>query len=100
MSAPSKSALRLCLLAGVLVCIYATAAGAASATLNQMIEGARKEGIIRGQWSQNTFGGGEGFNDFLVGMNKKYGLNLKGQFTPGPDMQALMVRIVQEAAAG
>src|SRR4051812_7180388 len=84
----------------VLLCAYATAAGAASATLTQMIEGAKKEGMIRGQWSQNTFGGGEGFNEFLAGMNKKYGLNLKGQFTPGPDMQALMVRIAQEAAAG
>ena len=73
---------------------------AASATLTQMIEGAKKEGVLRAQWSQNTFGGGEGFNEFIAGVNKKYGLNLKGQFTPGPDMQALMVRIAQENAAG
>ena len=81
---------------------YATTAHAAApgATLAQIVEGAKKEGMIRGQWSQNSFGGGEGFNEFLAGVNKKYGLNLKGQFTPGPDMQALMVRIVQEAAAG
>src|SRR5204863_6805109 len=72
----------------------------ASATLTQTIEGAKKEGVFRAQWSQNTFGGGEGFNEFLAGMNKKYGLNLKGQLTPGTDIQALMVRIAQEAAAG
>ncbi|HEY1371649.1 MAG TPA: extracellular solute-binding protein [Candidatus Binatia bacterium] len=83
-----------------LLCSSTTAALGASATLTQMIEGAKKEGVLRAQWSQNTFGGGEGFNDFLAGMNKKYGLNLKGQFTPGPDMQALMVRIAQENAAG
>ena len=84
---------------GLLLCAAAPAYGA-STTLTQMIEGAKKEGILRAQWSQNTFGGGEGFNDFLAGMNKKYGLNLRGQFTPGPDMQALMLRVAQEAAAG
>jgi len=71
-----------------------------SATLAQIIEGAKKEGTIRGLWSQNAFGGSEGFADFVAGMNKRYGLNLKGQFTPGPDMQAIMLRIAQEAAAG
>lgn len=94
---------RLMLISAMMLAGFALAAPALAATyatLAQIIEGAKKEGMIRGQWSQNTFGGGEGFNDFVAGMNKKYGLNLKGQFTPGPDMQALMVRIVQEAAAG
>jgi iron(III) transport system substrate-binding protein len=36
----------------------------------------------------------------MAGMNKKYKLNLKGQFTPGPDMQRLMLRVIQENAAG
>jgi iron(III) transport system substrate-binding protein len=74
---------------------------AASATpLAQLIEGAKKETIIRGQWSQNSFGGAQGLAELVAGMNKKYGLNLKSQFTPGPDMQRLMLRLVQEAAAG
>jgi iron(III) transport system substrate-binding protein len=99
MAAQPKSARSLWL--GVMLALGLSApAYGASATLTQMIEGAKKEGVLRAQWSQNTFGGGEGFNEFLAGMNKKYGLNLKGQFTPGPDMQALMVRIAQEAAAG
>src|SRR5258706_1737603 len=80
--------------------LFAPRAHAAAATLAQVIEGAKKEGMIRGQWSQNTFGGGEGFNDFIAGMNKKYGLGLKGQFTPGPERKALRARIAQEAAAG
>jgi iron(III) transport system substrate-binding protein len=91
----------MCLILTLLMLVvFAAETRGASATLAQTIEGAKKEGTIRGQWSQNTFGGGEGFTEFVAGMNKKYGLNLKGQFTPGPDMQALMVRIAQEAAAG
>src|SRR5258706_5032062 len=73
--------------------LFAPRAHAAAATLAQVIEGAKKEGMIRGQWSQNTFGGGEGFNDFIAGMNTKYDLGLTGPFTQGPDMTPLMVRI-------
>lgn len=78
----------------------ARARGANAATLAEIIQAAKQEGTVRGQWSQNTFGGYQGFSDFMAGMNKKYGLKLFGQFTPGPDMQALMLRIAQEAAAG
>src|SRR5919112_1324753 len=69
-------------------------------TLAEIIEVARKEGMLRGQWGQNSFGGSEGFKEILAGMNKKYKLDLKGQYTPGPDMQRLMLRIIQENAAG
>src|SRR5262245_51722201 len=74
--------------------------GANAATLEEVIEGAKKEGSLRGQWGQNSFGGSEGFQEILAGMNKKYKLNLKGQYTPGPDMQRLMLRVIQESAAG
>ena len=73
---------------------------AAAPTLAQLIEGAKKEGTLKGQWGPGAFGGSVGFAEIIAGMNKKYGLNLKGQFTPGPDMQRLMLRIAQEAAAG
>jgi ABC-type Fe3+ transport system substrate-binding protein len=73
---------------------------ASTATLAEIIEGARKEGSFRGQWGQNSFGGSEGFQEFLAGMNRKYKLNIKGQYTPGPDMQRLMLRVIQEHAAG
>jgi len=69
-------------------------------TLSQLIEGAKKDGTLRGQWSENSFGGSVGLAEIVAGMNKKYGTNLKAQFTPGPDMQRLMLRIVQEATAG
>jgi iron(III) transport system substrate-binding protein len=89
------------MIATLLTAVAVERAHAASATpLAQLIEGAKKETIIRGQWSQNSFGGAQGLAELVAGMNKKYGLNLKSQFTPGPDMQRLMLRLVQEAAAG
>lgn len=75
-------------------------ATASAASLPELVEGARKEGVLRGQWGQNSFGGSEGFKEILAGMNRKYKLNLKGQYTPGPDMQRLMLRVIQENAAG
>jgi iron(III) transport system substrate-binding protein len=80
--------------------LFFTLSSAAAATLGEIIEGAKKEGTFRGQWGQNSFGGSEGFQEILAGMNKKYKLNLKGQYTPGPDMQRLMLRVIQENAAG
>jgi len=84
----------------LMIAVFILAAQARAATLAEVIEGAKKEGSIRGQWGQNSFGGSEGFQEILAGMNKKYKLNLKGQYTPGPDMQRLMLRVIQEAAAG
>lgn len=69
-------------------------------TLAQIVEGAKKEGTLRGQWSQASFGGSAGVAELVAGMNKKYGVQIKSQFTPGPDMQRMMLRVVQEAAAG
>ncbi len=71
-----------------------------SATLAQLIEGAKKESTLKGVWAESSFGGNAGFQEMVAGMNKKYGLHIKGQFTPGPDMQSLMGKLAQEAAAG
>ena len=87
-------------LTAVVIALLCLAAHAGAMTLNELIEGARKEGTLRGQWGQASFGGSEGFKEIVANMNKKYKLDLKGQYTPGPDMQALMLRIIQEAAAG
>jgi iron(III) transport system substrate-binding protein len=92
--------LLLCSAAALLFLVLDLASQARATTLAELIAGARKEGVLRGQWGQNSFGGSEGFQDILAGMNKRYKLNLKGQYTPGPDMQRLMLRIIQEAAAG
>src|SRR4029453_10322069 len=96
--------IRLCMIAIVAMQLSAVAMerlhAAAAPTLAQLVEGAKKEGTLKGQWGPGALGGSVGFAEIMTGMNKKYGLNLKGQFTPGPDMQRLMLRIAQEAAAG
>ena len=84
----------------LLLALGSQASPAIATTLAELIEGAKKEGMLRGQWGQNSFGGSEGFKEILAGMNKKYKLDLKGQYTPGPDMQRLMLRVIQENAAG
>lgn len=99
----SRRFIRISSIIGTLIFLTALSAsrqGAVAATLEQVIEGAKREGVIRGQWGQSSAGGSQGFAEFVAGMNKKYGLNLKGQFTPGADYQSIMLRIIQEAAAG
>jgi ABC-type Fe3+ transport system substrate-binding protein len=75
-------------------------AQSASPALQQLIDGAKKETVLKAQWSSASFGGGPGLNELVAGMNKKYGLNIQAQFTPGRDMQALMELLAQENAAG
>jgi len=77
-----------------------TTGSVTSPALAQLIEGAKKETTLKGVWSQSSFGGSAGLQEMVAGMNRKYGLNIKPQFTPGQDMQSLMGRIAQEVAAG
>lgn len=70
------------------------------ATLDQLIAGAKKETTLKASWSTTSFGGPEGINDLVSQVDKKYGLSVKAVFTPGIDMQSMMAKIIQEAAAG
>ena len=76
------------------------AAQPAASELAALIEGAKKETVLKASWSSTGFGGGPALEDYVAGMNKKFGLNIKPQFTPGVDQQAMMAKIAQEAAAG
>jgi iron(III) transport system substrate-binding protein len=76
------------------------AEAAFSPQIQQLIQAARKETILKGAWSPSSFGGSAGFERLVQGMNKKYGLSIKAQFTPGIDEQAMAGRLAQEAAAG
>jgi ABC-type Fe3+ transport system substrate-binding protein len=78
----------------------AASGGATStATLQQLIDGAKRETTVKASWSSSSFGGANGFNEMVDGVNKKWGLSLKPSFTPGQDMQSLQIKIAQEAAA-
>jgi ABC-type Fe3+ transport system substrate-binding protein len=72
----------------------------ASGALQQLIEGAKKEPALKATWSASSFGGAAGIGEMAAAVNKKYGLNIKVTFTPGPDMQSVQAKIAQELAAG
>ncbi len=69
-------------------------------TLADLIKGAKKETTFRAQWSSSTLRGSKGLKKIVARINKKYGLNLKPEFTPGPNMQRMMGKIRRELAAG
>ena len=70
-----------------------------SAAVQALIQGAQHETVLKGSWSPTSFGGSAGFERLVQGMNRKYGLNIQPQFTPGIDEQAMAGRLAQEAAA-
>lgn len=94
--------LRISLASGALtaVVLALSAQGASAVTLAELIEGAKKETAVKGMWSATSFGGSRGLSEFVAGMNKKYGLHIKAEFTPGRNMQAVMAKIAAEARAG
>jgi iron(III) transport system substrate-binding protein len=67
--------------------------------VQQLIDGAQHETLLRGAWSPSSFGGSVGLERLIQGMNRKYGLSIRSQFTPGIDEQAMVARLAQEAAA-
>jgi ABC-type Fe3+ transport system substrate-binding protein len=78
----------------------AAAAKPANSALQPFIEAAKTETLLKAAWSPSSFGGSAGFERLVQGMNRKYGLSIKAQFTPGIDEQAMAARLAQEAAAG
>jgi len=71
-----------------------------SPELQEVIEGAKKEGVLKLQWSAGRFGGDAGIRKILAAMNKRYGTDIKLQFTPGPNFPRMLTKLVQEQTAG
>ena len=78
----------------------APAATAAKPAVQALVDGAKSEPALKGTWSQASFGGSQGLQELIAGVNKKYGTNIQAQFTPGRDMQAVVELLAQEQAAG
>jgi len=68
--------------------------------LEKVIDAAKKEGVLTIQWSAGRLGGDAGIREILVSMNKRYGTNVKLQFTPGPDFPTMLNKLTQEKAGG
>jgi len=71
-------------------------AAARSAALEKVIEGAKKEGVLKLLWTEGHFGADVGINDMLRAINKRYGTNIKLQFTQGRSFPANLGRLTQE----
>jgi ABC-type Fe3+ transport system substrate-binding protein len=77
----------------------AAAQAGGGASLQQLIDGARKEGALNFAWSADTAGTPEDFQQWADAFNNMYGLNLKVQFTPFASMAEMASKLTQEAAA-
>jgi ABC-type Fe3+ transport system substrate-binding protein len=71
-----------------------------SPALQRVVDGARGEGTLNLVWSDSSYGGADGAQRIVDNLNRRYGLNLKVGFTPGPSMPEMGVRATQELAAG
>ncbi len=78
----------------------AASAAEAPKNLKELIAGAKKETTLRGMWSASSLSGGKGFRHVVAAMNKKYGLNIKAKFTPGPSMTRMIAKVTREVKAG
>ncbi len=74
-------------------------AAARSAALEKVIEGAKKEGVLKILWTEGHFGADVGINEMLSVINKRYGTNIKLQFTQGRSFPANLGRLTQEYRA-
>jgi ABC-type Fe3+ transport system substrate-binding protein len=75
-------------------------AAARSAALAKVIEGAKKEGLLKVLWTEDHMGADVGLNAIVAEMNKTYGTNIKLQFTQGGSFPANLGRLTQEFKAG
>jgi iron(III) transport system substrate-binding protein len=72
-------------------------AGTLSAeSVEQLVVGGAKEGEIVFVAGSETFGGRKGFAELGAAFNKKFGLNAKINFAPGPEMNAMAARVITE----
>ncbi|MDP2726848.1 MAG: extracellular solute-binding protein [Dehalococcoidia bacterium] len=66
--------------------------------LEQLIEGSRKEGVVRANLSSSL--GEKGAQRLTEALNKKYDLNLKLEYTPAVKMEAVVAQVVTELQTG
>lgn len=71
-----------------------------SAALQKVIDGAKKQGILKVLWTEDHFGGPSGLAKIVAAMNKRYGTNVKLQFTQGGSFPANLARLIQEEKSG
>ena len=105
LSSEARQVFMIRVIAGIVAClkVLAFAAPAASAvgeSLDQLVAGGKREGEVTLIASASTFGGKKGFSDLEAAFNKKYGLRVKVNLSPGPNMPQVASRVLTELKAG
>jgi len=80
--------------------LLAGEAAARSDALLKVIEGAKKEGVLKILWTEDHFGADVGIAAMVAAINKRYGTNIKLQFTQGRSFPANLGRMIQEYKSG
>lgn len=71
-------------------------AAARSEALEKVIEAAKKEGVLKILWTEDHMGADTGLAAIVSAMNKRYGTDIKLQFTQGRSFPANLGRLIQE----
>lgn len=69
-------------------------------TLAGLVEAARAEGQLNLIWTPSIGGRTGAIERWADGFNRLYGLNVRFQYTPGPTIPEMLVRITQELQSG
>jgi ABC-type Fe3+ transport system substrate-binding protein len=85
------------LVAALALAGIATAKAETKASLQSIIDGARKEGQLSIVTGEGTLG--SPMTPLIDGFNKYYGLNLDVRFTPGPPMPNMVAAVIQQYQA-
>src|SRR4029077_11204682 len=72
----------------------------AAETLDQLITNARKEPELTFIAGAGAFGGAKAISDLEIGLNKKFGLKARINFSAGPEMNAMAARVIIELKSG
>lgn len=71
----------------------------ASLSLQKVIEGARKEAVLKLQWFAGNLDD-TGLRAIVAALNRRYKTELRLRFTPGPNLPTMLNKIAQEKSAG
>ena len=82
-----------------LIVSSASSPATAQRSLEELIKEAGKEGRLTLMSGPSTWGSEEGVKAVQDAFNKKYGLNARVQFVPGPDMAQMAGRVLDENRA-
>lgn len=84
----------------ILLGLVFTPSGLVAETLDQLIEGAKKESELTFIAGAQTFGGAKPLAALEAAFNKRFGLSAKIRFAAGPEMNAMAARVITEQKSG